>query len=110
MYIRRTSIKSRHNSEPYYTYRLVESVRIGDKVRQKTLVNLGRHFAVPREQWPQLAQRIEQITQGQQTLFGSSLDPQWEADAQQYAALIIRTQSDITTRSSADSSGTLILS
>ena len=64
MYIRRTSIKSRRTGEPYYTYRLVESVRIGDKVRQQTLINLGRHFDVPREQWAPLARRIEQITQG----------------------------------------------
>ncbi len=89
MYIRRTSIKSRHTGEPYYTYRLVESVREGDKVRQKTRLNLGRHFAVPREQWAQLTQRIEQILQGQSALFDSELDPQWETDAQHYAASIL---------------------
>ena len=58
---RRTSIKSRRSGEPYYTYRLVESVRSEHGVRQRTLLNLGRHFEVPREQWTALAQRIEQI-------------------------------------------------
>ena len=92
MYIRRTSIKSRHTGEPYYTYRLVESVRTGDKVQQKTRANLGRHFAVPREQWPHFVQRIEQIMHGQHTLFGTELDPQWEADAQQYARKQLETK------------------
>ncbi len=50
MYIRRTTIKSRRTGEPYYTYRLVESIRMDQDVRQRTLVNLGRHFDVPREQ------------------------------------------------------------
>jgi len=66
MHIRRTTIKSRRNGEPYYTYRLVESVRTDQGVRQRTLVNLGRHFDVPREQWAALAQRIEQLLNGQQ--------------------------------------------
>ena len=60
MYIRRTSIKSRRTGEPYYTYRLVESVRVEGQVRQRTLLNLGRYFDIPREQWAPLAQRIEQ--------------------------------------------------
>ena len=93
MYIRRTSIKSRQSGEPYYTYRLVESFRSDGKVRQKTLINLGRHFAVPREQWGHLSQRIEQILHGQPGLFGNELDPQWESDAQHYAASILNTRS-----------------
>ena len=50
MYIRRTAIKSRRTGEPYDTYRLVESVRLEGSVRQRTLLNRGRHFDVPREQ------------------------------------------------------------
>ena len=56
MYIRRTVIKSRGDGQPYYTYRLVESVRSEIGVRQRTLLNLGRHFDVPREQWAPLDQ------------------------------------------------------
>jgi len=44
MFIRRTTIKSRRTGEPYYSYRLVESIREGARVRQRTLLNLGRHF------------------------------------------------------------------
>lgn len=90
MYIRRTSIKSRRTGEPYYTYRLVESVRTEDGVRQRTLLNLGRHFEVPREQWAALAQRIEQIISGQGELLADGLDPQWEEAAQRYGAMVIR--------------------
>ncbi len=84
MYIRRTTIKSRQNGEPYYTYRLVESLRTEQGVRQRTLANLGRHFEVPREQWAPLAQRIEQVVSGQGDFVPVDLDPQWEDAAQRY--------------------------
>ena len=90
MYIRRTTIKSRRTGEPYYTYRLVESVRLEGRVRQRTLVNLGRHFDVPREQWAPLAQRIEQLVNRQGELIPAELDPQWEEAAQRYSAQVIR--------------------
>ena len=90
MYIRRTTIKSRRTGEPYYTYRLVESVRTSGSVRQCTLLNLGRHFEVPREQWPALAQRIEQLLSGQSDFLAVDLDPQWEQAAQRYSALVVR--------------------
>jgi hypothetical protein len=90
MYIRRTTIKSRRTGEPYYTYRLVESVRTDGSVRQRTLLNLGRHFEVPREQWAPLAQRIEQRLSGQDDWLAVDLDPQWEEAAQRYSALVVR--------------------
>jgi len=90
MYIRRTAIKSRRTGEPYYTYRLVESVRLEGRVRQRTLVNLGRHFEVPREQWAALAQRIEQLLSRQGELIAAELDPQWEEAAQRYSAQVLR--------------------
>ncbi len=92
MYIRRTSIKSRASGEPYYSHRLVESVRTEHTVRQRTLLNLGRHFDVPREQWPALAQRIEHIVSGQRELLAPELDPQWEGLAQRVSARVIRAQ------------------
>ena len=90
MYIRRTSIKSRRDGQPYYTYRLVESVRSDGGVRQRTLLNLGRHFDVPREQWAALSQRIEQLMGRQSELLPSPLESQWEEMAQRYAAQVIR--------------------
>jgi len=95
MYIRRTTIKSRQTGEPYYTYRLVESVREGAQVRQRTLLNLGRHFEVPREQWAALVQRIEQLLSGQPDLMPADLDPVWEEAAQRYAAQLIHTRASV---------------
>lgn len=93
MYIRRTAIKSRRTGEPYYTYRLVESVREGERVRQRTLLNLGRHFDVPHEQWTALAQRIEQLVSGQSEWVALGLAAHWEEAAQRYAAQVIHAQS-----------------
>ena len=102
MYIRRTTIKSRRSGEPYYTCRLVESIRTEQGVRQRTLANLGRHFDVPREQWAPLAQRIEQMVSGQGDFVPLDLDPQWEEAAQRYAALVIRTKARLGEGSSSE--------
>lgn len=90
MYIRRTSIKSRKDGTQYFTYRLVESRRIGEKVKQVTLLNLGKEFSSPREQWPELSNRIEEIIAGKQRLF--PLPGEIEQLAQRFAALVIQAQ------------------
>lgn len=90
MYIRRTTIKSRRTGEPYFSYRLVESIRESGRVRQRTLLNLGRHFEVPQAQWPALAQRVEALVGGQAELFAAASEPRWEQAAQHDAAQIIR--------------------
>jgi transposase len=96
MFIRRTTIKSRESGEPYYTYRLVESVRVAAGVRQHTVLNLGRNFEVPRAQWAPLAQRIEALLGGQLDLIVDGLDAQWEAMAQQYVARIVSRRGTVT--------------
>ena len=50
MFIRRTRTRSR--SEHCFTFRLVRSERAGPKVRQRTLLNLGRRFDVAQSDWP----------------------------------------------------------
>jgi len=90
MFIRRTTVKSRRTGEAYYTYRLVENYRTANGVRQRTVLNLGTHFEVPRVQWSALAQRIEALLCAQLDLMPNDLDPRWEAMAQGYAAQIIR--------------------
>ncbi len=92
MYIRCTSIKSRRTGEPYYTYRLVESVRNQGRVRQRTLLNLGRHFDVARDRWAALAQRIEQLVSAQDQMIELVLEAPLEALAQRHAAEVIRTK------------------
>ena len=95
MYIRRTKTKSLENGEAYYTYRIVESIRLGKQVKQRTLLNLGKDFAIQPEHWPLLTARMEQLLQGsdphQQELFhlADELTQLLEASAQRYSALIV---------------------
>ena len=90
MYIRRTTVNRHKDGKPYYTYRLVESVRTSKGVRQHTLLNLGTNFSCPRESWPDLASRIGEIISGQKQLFPPASD--LEDAAQRYAALIIQSK------------------
>ena len=67
MFVRRT--KSRQtDGRAYHTHRLVRSERDGGRVRQRTLLNLGRHFDIDRGLWPLLCQRVEQTLAGQTEL------------------------------------------
>ena len=90
MYIRRTTVKSRKDGKQYYSYRLVESQRTDQGVRQYTLLNLGVDFSLPKEQWPVLTARIKDILGRQSSLV--SLPTTLEAMAQKYAASIINLQ------------------
>jgi len=92
MYIRRTTIKSRKDGGQYYTYRLVRSERIGKKVRQHTLLNLGTSFSLPREQWPELVSRIQSVIDGQIEIV--KIPQAIEELAQNYAAQIIQSRTD----------------
>ena len=88
MYIRRT--KSRQtDGASYHTHRLVRSERDGAKVRQRTLLNLGRHFDIARAHWPLLCQRVEQELDGQARLFGSPAPEGVEREAQRIAAQLL---------------------
>ena len=72
MFIRQTKTRSTSDGKSYFTHRLVESKRVGTKVRQRTLLNLGTNFDLPRDLWPELCIRIEQILNCEQPLFTSS--------------------------------------
>lgn len=96
MYIRRTKTKTLDKGGGYYTYRIVESSRFGDKVKQRTLLNLGKDFPIPEELWPRLTKRIEQLIQQptarQEELFAltDEVDQRLESAAQHYGAQILR--------------------
>ncbi len=93
MFIRKSPIKKKDDGSEYYSYRLVESKRTEKGVRQRTLLNLGADFALPREQWPDLARRIEGILSGQRSLFEINRDI--ENLAQSCAAKIITSYQDV---------------
>lgn len=93
MYIRRTEQKNKRNGETYATHRLVESYRTAKgQVRQQTLLNLGSQFNFPKTQWKLIADRIEEIRCGQQSLI--EIDPAIEKESQRIAKLIISIAGD----------------
>ena len=90
MFIRQTrtrTVRGRH----YYTKRLVQSERIGSRVRQRTLLNLGTHFPIDPSDWTLLCQRLEQILYPSTSMVVLECTPQIEREAQRIAAqLLIR--------------------
>jgi hypothetical protein len=89
VFIRRTQTRSRSSGVPYITHRLVESSRQGNAVRQTTLLNLGSHFDLPRQEWSALARRIDELVRAQQPMFDATLSETGQALAQRYAAQLI---------------------
>ena len=86
MFIRRTS--TRRSGEHYHTFRLVRSERSGSKVRQRTLLNLGRHFDVAPCDWPRLCRRIDELLAGQLPL-PPDCPPALESHAQRITATLL---------------------
>lgn len=86
MFIRQTLTRAKKDGSTYQTYRLVDNTRIGDKVKQRTLLNLGSKYEFPREQWKALTARIEEILHHQPGLFP---DDGIEPEAQRLAAKIV---------------------
>jgi hypothetical protein len=70
----------------------VRSTRVGGKVRQITLLNLGRHFAVPPAEWPTLCVRLEELLGGQGVLLEGALSPRVEREAQRLGAQLLARQ------------------
>jgi hypothetical protein len=67
----------------------VESRRVGDKVRQVTLLNLGRQFPLVKERWPEVCARIEQLLCGQQGLVPATVMESVERCAQHCFARLV---------------------
>ncbi|MDP3682479.1 MAG: IS1634 family transposase [Ignavibacteria bacterium] len=88
MFIRKTTHTNNKNGQEYFTYKLVESVRTQRGPRQHTVLNIGRNFNLPKDQWKELADRIESIISGQKSLFPSS--DEIERLAKRFANKIVR--------------------
>jgi hypothetical protein len=89
MFIRQTTTNNKATGEGYFTYRLVRGERIGGKVRQITVLNLGRHFPIKQEDWPLLCRRIEQLLQPQEILLPLACSEVIERTAQRYVGQLI---------------------
>jgi len=89
MFIRRTQTRSTQTGESYFTHRLVRTYRVGGKVRQETLLNLGRHFDIAQTHWPLLCTRIEELMRGQESLLATELPVAVEREAQHLASRLL---------------------
>jgi len=79
MYIRR-SVR-RYKGKTYTNYVLVESVQTPDGPRQKTICSLGDLSPRPRQQWLDLAHKLEHALAGQGSLWeGAGLPRDSELD------------------------------
>ena len=94
MFVRRTQTRRTENGQIYFSHRLVRSERIGAKVRQRTLLNLGRHFDIPQADWPRLCVRIEELLSGQYALIPDD-SAALEQEAQRIAAQLIAREADL---------------
>jgi len=90
MFIRQTRTANTSTGEAYFTYRLVRGERVGGRVRQITLLNLGRHFPIKQSDWPTLCARIEQLLYPQQAqLITTPCADALERAAQRYVGQLI---------------------
>jgi transposase len=107
MYIRKTKTNNSSTGEAYFTYRLVRGERIGGKVRQITVLNLGRNFSVKQEDWPLLCSRIEQLLQpAQASLLEIECPLQIERAAQLYVGRLVMQATDTLTENQPEPSET----
>jgi transposase len=87
MFIRKVIHIDKKNCREYHTFKLLESLRTERGPRQRMVLNLGADFTLPEEHWKDLANRIEEIVTGQNSLF--ACPEAVEALAEMYARRII---------------------
>ena len=80
VFIRKTQTKA-GNKDFYFTYRLAQNVRDGQRIRQQTLLNLGTHFEIEESDWTLLGSRILQLLKKDSTLFALQCSETVEARA-----------------------------
>lgn len=69
MFLKRITKPDRKGNKIYEYYRLVHSYKIGKKIRQQTIVNLGKLEELPKEKHKLLADRIEELLTGSEAVF-----------------------------------------
>ena len=87
MYIKATKThtdKTDKDGTPVRSHRPVLSQRVGDRVRHRTLLNLGNHYPVPREKWKEVAELAEALIHGRLPLL--EVPPEVQAAAEDIVA------------------------
>lgn len=92
VYSQCTSTRSKATGEQYITYRLVNSERLDSKVKQVTLLNLGRHFAVDPTLWPAVCRRATELMAGQASFLAPALPKAAAREAERIAARLLAQQ------------------
>ena len=69
MYIREVKKNNKNSDKVYSYYRLVHGYKLGNKVRQQTLLNLGKLEELDRSQHKALADKIEMLLTGSTSIF-----------------------------------------
>jgi hypothetical protein len=91
MFLKPADIKDKNTGKTYRYYKLCESYRIGNKIRHRTVLFLGKIEELEtNEERKLLADRIEQLIIGGQTLFSSNLPEHIEKIARHFYAQIKR--------------------
>ena len=88
VFIRRTQTRRTQDGKPYFSHRLVQSERVGNTVRQRTLLHLGRYFDISQAHWPRLCTRIDDLLTGQAPL-GADCPHAVEKEAQRIAGQLV---------------------
>jgi len=81
MFIKKIDKTSNKSGKGYFTYRLCESYRIDNKVRHRTILNVGKLENIRKEDFKWLCDRVEQKVKGVNPLF-SSLPEHVEKEAE----------------------------
>ena len=81
MFIKKIVKRNKGSETDYTYYRLVHTYKIGKKVRQQNILNLGKLEGVDKEDFKRLSDRIEEILTGVESIF-SNLTPELERKAQ----------------------------
>ena len=87
MYIRQVTKKNKNSDKTYIYYRLVHGYKVGNKVRQQTLLNLGKLEELAKDKHKALADRIEILLTGVESMF-YTVDNKIEELAQKYTCEI----------------------
>ncbi len=70
MFIKAVHSYTNKKGQRQYAYQLVRGIRTSEnKIRHQLLMSLGTKFSLPKEQWPILVERIEDMLSGQNSMF-----------------------------------------
>jgi hypothetical protein len=69
MFIRGINKKNKGGKKIYTYYRLARTYKVGNKVRQETVINLGKLEGLTKEKHKLLANRIEELLTGTESMF-----------------------------------------